>query len=481
MAENMYDLRSFITRLDEEGELARVKAEVDWKYELGAIARRVCGPPPGPALLFEKVKDYTIPVFVGGLHTVRRIAIALGLDPQTDEPSLVKEYLRRLENPIKPTIVKNGPCKENKYLGKEVDVLKFPVPWWNEKDGGRYVGTLHQVVTKDLETGWTNVGIYRMMVHEPNVCGIIISPFQHIGQMYRKYQKVNRPMPVAVSIGNDPVAILASASAYPGGVEEWSMAGALRGSPVELVKCETVDLEVPSHSEIVLEGEIPPHEERLEGPFGEHTGFYGAGIRPLPILKVNCITHRNNPIFRGTSLGIPVTEQHRITSFGQQTAAMAMYQKYGFPGVTAVSCPTGGDPDFCAVVAISKSYASHGLDAGRLLLSSKAGKLMKHIIVVDDDIDAFDFNQVLWAINTRVQASRDIYITRGENGSKLDASVPYDYVGYTDKMVIDATWPIGPDFKPRDEWDGGTHPPKIETSEEMQKLMEKRWAEYGIG
>ena len=192
MAENIYDLRSFITRLDEEGELARVKTTVNWKYELGAISRKVFGPPPGPALLFENVRDYNTPVFVGGVHTLKRIAIALELTPNTDETSLIQEYANRLDNPIEPIIVKDGPCKENKYSSSEVDVLKFPVPWWNEQDGGRYIGTWHQVVTKDPESDWTNVGTYRMMVHESNVCGIQFSPSQHINQMYVKYQKMDK-------------------------------------------------------------------------------------------------------------------------------------------------------------------------------------------------------------------------------------------------------------------------------------------------
>ena len=133
MVNTIYDLRSFIKRLDEEGELARIKVEVDWKFELGAVARKAYGPPPRPALLFEKVKDYKTPVFTGGLHTFRRMAIALELNHDTDENSLIQKYVDRMQNPIKPVIVKDGPCKENKLFGKDVNVLKFPVPWWAEK------------------------------------------------------------------------------------------------------------------------------------------------------------------------------------------------------------------------------------------------------------------------------------------------------------------------------------------------------------
>lgn len=481
MAEDIYDLRSFIKRLDEEGELARIKVEVDWKHELGAIAAKVYGPPPGPALLFEKVKDYDIPVFTGGLHTARRLAIALGLDPQIDEVSLVREYARKLEHPIKPVLVKDGPCKENKYFDDDVDLLKFPVPWLNEKDGGRYIGIWHQVVTKDPETGWTNVGTYRMMVHEPNVCGIQFSPFQHIAMMYAKYEKMNRPTPVAVTIGNDPVAMLVASSPFAAGVNEWAMAGSLRGKPMELVKCETVDLEVPAYSEIVLEGEIPPGEKRPEGPFGEHTGYFGAGVRPLPIVKVKCITHRNNPVFRSSVLGRPIDEEHRITSINCATHALAMYETAGFMGVTQVNFPAGGDPWFAAIIAVKKTYPSHALDAGRLLLSSKVGKFVKHVIVVDDDIDVYNLDNVLWALNCRFQAGRDGYITHRESGSRLDPSVVHDWLGITDKEIFDATWATTPDFPPREDWGGERHPPEVRPSEELRNRIEKRWKEYGIG
>jgi len=316
-------------------------------------------------------------------------------------------------------------------------------------------------------------------VHEPNMCGIQFSPFQHIAMIYAKYQKMNRNMPIAVTIGNDPVAALVSASPFPIGVNEWDMAGALRGEPIELVKCETCDLEVPAYAEIVLEGELIP-EKRQEGPFGEHTGFYGAGIRPLPVVKINCITHRNSPIFRGTAAGVPITEETRVTAMGMVTNSLAIFKQSGFPGIVNVNCPAGGDPNFSAIISIKKSYPSQGLDAGRLLLSSKAGKFMKHIIVVDDDINVFDLNQVLWAINTRLQAGRQVYITHNESGSRLDPSVREDMIGITDKMILDATWTTTPEFPPRKDWGGETHPPKVETSKEMQEFIAKRWQEYGI-
>ncbi|MBN2059525.1 MAG: UbiD family decarboxylase [Deltaproteobacteria bacterium] len=474
------DLRSFITRLEEEGELARIKVEVNWDLELGAIARKAYGPPVLPALLFENIKDYDTSVFTGGVATFRRIAIALGLSPESDENHIVNEYLKRIEHPIKPVIIKDGPCKENKLFGADVDMLRFPVPRWAEKDGGRYIGTWHQVITRDPETGWTNVGTYRMMVHEANICGIMISPSQHIGMIHKKYERLKKVMPIAVSIGFDPVAMFVSGAPFPAYVNEWDIAGGLRGRPIEMVKCETIDLEVPAYSEIVLEGEVSMEDLREEGPFGEHTGYYGGGVRKLPTVKIKCITCRNTPILRGSAVGVPVTEQTRLSGFVWTTTALSMYKNAGFPGVTAINCPAGGDPEYSAIIAINKSYPSQALDAGRLFLSSKVGNQMKHIIVVDDDINVYDLEQVLWAFNMRVQAGRDIYITSNESGSRLDPSVPHEQIGLTDKMIVDATWNTTYKFPPRPEWGGKVFPPVVATGPEMLEYINKRWHEYGI-
>jgi 4-hydroxy-3-polyprenylbenzoate decarboxylase len=222
-------------------------------------------------------------------------------------------------------------------------------------DGGRYIGTGDAIITRDPENGEINIGTYRIMVHESNIIGIQFSPFQHIAMIQNKYKAMNKPTPVAVTIGTEPACMLVSITPVPAGVSEWDVAGALRQRPLEVVKGETVDVYVPAGAEIVLEGEIPLNETRLEGPFGEHTGFYGGGKRPLPIIRVNCLTHRHNPIFRGSVLGKPVTEDHRCLSLTLAAQALAMYKATGFPGVTAVNCPAGGDPIFACHC---KSYAN---------------------------------------------------------------------------------------------------------------------------
>jgi 4-hydroxy-3-polyprenylbenzoate decarboxylase len=456
-----------------------VKVEVDWNLEIGAIVERNFRD-KGPALLLENIKGHSIPFFVGGLQTPRRIAIALEMDPCSGEKEIVHEFWRRIKTPLKPERVASGPCKEEILKGKEIDLFRYPVPLWNEQDGGRYIGTWHSVLVKDPETGWQNVGMHRMMLQDEHTCGMMFAPFQHMGLIYSKYEDLGKPMPVAVSIGNDPVCPMVSCAPFASGVNEWDMAGALRRSPLEVVVCETVDLEVPSHSEMILEGEIPPFERLEEGPFGEHTGFYGGGKTRKTFMRVQCITQRRNPILRGTLEGVPINEDHQVTSISHAALALKLFEDVGIPGVRAVNFPACGDPWLSAIISIKKSYHGQSLDAAKVLMGSKIGRFVKHVIVVDEDVNPFRLEEVLYAINTRFQAGKDLVITRNESGSLLDPSVPFEQKGVTDKMILDATWSMTYEYKPREEWGGLPHPPKVTVSEKMKKLIENRWETYGI-
>jgi len=473
------DLRSFIVALESSGELARVTVEVDWNLEIGAIVERNFRE-RGPALLFENVKGYRTPLFVGGLQTLRRIAIALEMDPDSSEEAIIRDYVRRIQTPLRPRVVKSGWCKEEIIQGKDVDLFRYPAPLWNEQDGGRYIGTWHSVVVKDPETGWQNVGIHRMMIHDSNSCGIMFAPFQHMGLIYRKYENLGESMPAAVSIGNDPVCPMVSCAPFPAGVDEWEMAGALRQVPLEVVKCKSIDLHAPAHSEIVLEGEIRPFERFDEGPFGEHTGFYAGGRRENPLFRVNCITQRKNPIFRGSLEGTPVVEDHQVTSINHSALALKLFDDVGIPGIRAVNFPACGDPWLSAVISIRKNYHGQSLDAAKVLMGSKIGRFVKHVFVVDEDVNPFNLEEVLYAINTRFQAGKDLVVTRNESGSILDPSVPFHQRGVTDKMILDATWPMTHEHQPREEWGGLTHPPMVKVSERMKELVESRWKSYGI-
>jgi len=475
----IYDLRSFISALEKKGELARIKVEVDWHLEIGAIVERNFRN-RGPALFFEKVKDSRIPFFVGGLQTPKRIAIALDMDLESSEEDLIREYSKRIKTPLKPERVNDAPCKEQILKGDEIDLFSYPAPLWHEGDGGRYLGTWHSVVVRDLETGWQNVGMHRMMIHDSKICGVMFAPFQHIGLIYQKYEKLGKPMPIAVSIGNDPVCPIVSCAPFGAGIDEWDMAGALRKSPLKVIRCETADLNVPAHSEIVLEGEVPPFKRREEGPFGEHTGFYGGGKTEKTFIHVRCITQRKNPILRGSLEGTPVVEDHQVTSLNHAALALRLFEEVGIPGIRSINFPACGDPWLSAIISIKKNYHGQSLDAAKVLMGSKIGRFLKHVYVVDEDVDPFNLEEVFYAINTRFQASRDLIVTRNESGSSLDPSVPFEQKGVTDKMILDATWSMTSEYKPREEWGGLTHPPMVKVDERIRERVERRWKSYGI-
>jgi UbiD family decarboxylase len=238
----------------------------------------------------------------------------MGLPQETPVKDLINEYRRRIDKPIDPVLVNCGPCKENIVRGEDLDLLKFPVPYWHPRDGGRYIGTWYALISKDLETGTRNAGLYRMMVVDKDTIAIGFLPFSHLGLHYSKAEDAGKPLPVAAVIGCDELLVMAAAAPYPYGVDEIAMAGALKQMPIELVKCETSNIEVPANAEIILEGEILPYERVEEGPFGEHTGYHGGPVRMRPIFKVKCITYRNNPILRGTVLTKPINESSVIQS-----------------------------------------------------------------------------------------------------------------------------------------------------------------------
>ena len=288
------DLRGHIDKLEQEGELQRIKVEVDWDVEISAIMRQVFKQ-NGPACLFEKVKDSRFSVFSGSLFRHKKYALSIDAPPNLRD--MIQRVLHCMNNPIDPVMVNSGPCKENIDMGDKIDLGIFPVPRWHHLDGGKYIGTLGAVITKDPETGIKNVAVYRQQMQGKNKVGI--NPEQQGGIHLRKYRTMNKPMPVATCIGVPPSVLAAALTKAPYGQDELGIAGAIAGEPIPLVKCETVDLEVPANAEIVLEGVILPQERKPEGPFGEHTGYHGGPVRMRPIFKTTAILHRNDPIFRG--------------------------------------------------------------------------------------------------------------------------------------------------------------------------------------
>lgn len=479
------DLREYLTKLEQEGELQRIEEEVDWNLEVGAVIRRAYDL-RAPAPLFEKIKGYPKGYRILGApagfsrsgREYARIAISMGMKPEAGVGELIEEYIRRKKAPIKPMIVSSGPCKENILLGDKADLLKFPVPFLHDGDGGRYIGTWHLVVTRDPDTGWTNWGVYRLMVHDASSMGGLVSPTQHIGMMYyQKYEARNQPMPFAVVIGTEPVSPLIAGSFIPLGINEVDVIGGLRGEPVQLVKCETVDLEVPATAEIVIEGEMMPYERRNEGPFGEYTGYRSAHFgSPKPVYRVKAITHRNDPIMPVSCMGVPVDDDHSTMSVTVAGEVLDDLRSKGFP-VKMVALP----PE-CAshviVVSTKTPYPYFAKKIAHAIWASSAGAILYWVVVVDEDVDATNLNEVLHCMFTRCHPDRGVY--------KVPNAPIYPNIStFTDPedrltgrgayCLFDATWPKH--WKPEDT------PVKasfdVSWPKEIQERVLSKWTKYG--
>lgn len=484
------DLRQWIDKLEEEGELARVKAKVNWDLEIGGITQEVFDK-GDPALLFENIKDHEDTIcrkfFTGSLASYGRIALMMGLPTDTPPKELVKTYMERLENPIKPKLVSTGPVKKNIIGADKVDLFQFPAPKWRELDGGRYIGTCDGVVTKDPETGWVNIGLYRRMILNKNQTGITIIPGQHIWMHWRKHRKLGKKtMPMAMVIGWDPVLPMVSCSIQPIGVCEYDVMGGVRQEPVELVKCETIDLEVPASAEIVIEGEISLDFDsfQMEGPFGEFQGYYGSLASKKPVFTCNCIMHRDDPILQGTLEGRPINEDHHMESINL-SALLWRYLNERMPGVLGVNAhPSTGWTN--VFIQIDNSYLGQVYEAAHGVWSLPASfQIGKNIMVVDDDIDIFDLNQLSWAFATRVYPPRDIIQIPGVTLVTDPSIHPKDRIGgrgetriMAVRLLIDGTKFIG---NPRaEEWGGEKFAPVAYASKELLQSIRSRWEEYGI-
>lgn len=467
------DLRSFIEKIQDEGELLRVKEEVDWYLEIGAFMRKALDEKERYALLFEKIKDYpeNHKFFGNTFANHSKYALALGLPKNTPVGEIIKEYRKRVANLIKPKIVDDGECKENILKDDEVNLLKFPVPHLHRMDGGRYIGTFHCVITKDPDTGWTNVALYRNMVHDEKTLGIYMHRPHHGAQILRKYVAMGKPMPVAIAIGQEPVNILAAFHSAEAGVSEWEVAGGLRGAPVELIRCETIDLEVPTTAEIVIEGEIPPNELRDEGSFGEYTGYMAGGRAPRPIIRVKCITYRDNPIMTGTLNGKPYTEQHVMISVGLS----AMLEKLLIDdlklGVKAVYYPPSSVLHG-VIVSLKQEYPGQAKRVAEAIWASPLGLYSDYVFVVGEDINPTDVEEVLWALCTRCKPDRDITIIQRERASLcLPSLTPEERVKEIGcKILFEALFPA--------EWPKEWIPTVVDWFDwptEVRKKVEEKW------
>jgi len=470
------DVREFISRLEEEGEAQRIEEDVSWNLEAGAMIRR-SNEAGLPAPFFQKVKGYPegYRLFGEALNSFKRIAIAIDMHPDTHGKELIEEYLRRKQQSIKPVLVNDGPCKENVHIGNEVDLLEFPVPMVHEGDGGRYIGTFHLTITKDLESDWVNWGMYRHMLHNKNTMAIQADPHTHLGIMHtQRYEPRNKPIEVAIAIGVEPISTLCAASPIPYGVSEVDIAGGIRGEPVELIKCETVDLAVPATSEIVIEGEIRPNETMDEGPFGEFTGYIGGHREPRQVIHVKAVTHRNNPILTMGSEGIPVTNSHAIMSVTRAAEFLELLRAQGLP-VTSVSEPAEA-AQLLAVVAV-RAGSARADDIAHAIWGSRVGTSTPYIIIVEDDVDPFNMAQVLHALVSRCHPYTGIVKVEHATGMALLPWLSRHQQKYLlgARAYFDCTWPR--------DWDPAEVPKKSSFANiyplEVQRKALARWRKYG--
>jgi len=426
------DLRTYLSYLEDKGQLLRVQEEVDSKFEIAAGIRKTSDI-QGPALLFEKVKGFPGWRVLGGLFATRKlIALALGIP----EDRLLEQYLTLEEKRIPPEIVETGPVKEICWKGDQVDLRRLPMVTHSEKDCGPYV-TIGVQIGKDPDTGIRNVSIHRMLLLGKDRLSLWAPADHHLGRMILKAEDKGKGMKVATAIGVDPAIIIGSQAKVPWGVDEFYVAGGLRGAPVKLVPCETIDVEVPAAAEIVIEGVAIPGERVPDGPYGEYPGCYSEA-KQSPVVKVTAITMRQNPIYQTALTGFPVTENHTLIEYANAAVIYREARKI-VPEVKAVHVTPGGTFRHHVVVSVKKRHDEEARNVIVGLLALGLG--LKQVTVVDEDIDVRDPVDVEWALSTRMQPDQDIIIVPRLACSTLDPSVPKPRT--TAGWGIDATMPVG--------------------------------------
>ncbi|MCL5961201.1 MAG: UbiD family decarboxylase [Chloroflexi bacterium] len=465
------DLRDWLERVDDLGQL-RVLNGADWDHEIGTVTEIVYNKMNAPAVLFDSVPGYPAGyrVLVNALGSTQRLALTLGLPSGATAQEMKRFWkVRAGQGMIDPTFVEHGPVLENVHRGDEIDILEFPVPKWHDQDGGRYVGTGNITITQDPDTGWVNCGTYRVMVHDAQHLGFYISPGQH-GRIHRsKYLEAGRPCPVAISFGHHPLFFLTGAFEVPFGVSEYAFNGGILGRPVEVIRGPITGLPIPAESEVAIEGVAMPGDTRLEGPFGEWTGYYASKARPEPVIEIKAIYHRNNPILLGYPPAKPSVAQAHYRAIIRSALIEKQLEAAGVPDVKGVWSHEAAGARMLNVVSIKQRYPGHARQAGAVAAQCSAGaRMSRYVVVVDDDIDPTDLQEVIWAIATRTDPERSIDIMKRCWSGPLDPMIRPGEPGLASRAIIDATRPY--------EWIN-EFPPVVGASKEDKDAVLARWGE----
>jgi 4-hydroxy-3-polyprenylbenzoate decarboxylase len=473
------DLRAWIALLEREGELARVSAEVDPDLEVTEIVDRTVKS-GGPALLFERPKGSSHSLLINQFGTERRMCLALGVERLDDIGARVEDVLE-LQPPqglmdkvrglkklksiadSRPRSVRSGPCQEVVLTGDDADLDALPIQRCWPGDPAPFV-TLPAVITRDPRTGGRNVGMYRMQKIDGR------STYMH-WQLHKDGRAdwlfTDGRMEVAVALGLDPVTTYSGSAPLPKHIDELMLAGFLRGEPVELVRAKTVDLEVPADAEIVLEGTIEEGDMGLEGPFGDHTGYY-TPPEPFPVFRLSAITMRRDAIYASIVVGKPPQEDAWLGKATERIFLPAV--RMTVPEIVDYDLPVAGAFHNCCIVSIRKRFPGHARKVMHAIWGLGMLSLTKAVVVVDEHVDVHDYEEVFFYVGANVDPKRDVVLTEGPL-DHLDHAPTLQFVG--GKIGIDAT-AKGP-LEGTREW-----PEEIRMSEEVRERVDARWDEYGI-
>ncbi|MGD2180166.1 UbiD family decarboxylase [Lusitaniella coriacea] len=482
------DLRGFIKLLEEKGQLRRINALVDSDLEIAEISNRMLQA-GGPALLFENVKGASFPVAINLMGTVERICWAMNRENPQELEELGKK-LAMLQQPKPPKKLSQAvdfgkvlfdvlkakpgrnffpPCHEVVIEGENLDLNTLPLIRPYPGDAGKIV-TLGLVITKDVETGTPNVGVYRLQLQSPTTMTVHWLSVRGGARHLRKAAEAGGKLEIAIALGVDPLLIMAAATPIPVDLSEWLFAGLYGGSGVKLAKCKTLNLEVPANSEFVLEGTITPGEVLPDGPFGDHMGYYG-GVEDSPLIRFHCMTHRQDPIYLTTFSGRPPKEEAMMAIALNRIYTPILRQQVS--EIVDFFLPMEALSYKAAIISIEKAYPGQARRAALAFWSALPQfTYTKFVIVVDKNINIRDPRQVVWALSSKVDPSRDVFILPDTPFDSLDFAS--QKIGLGGRMGIDATTKIPPETE--HEWGE-----VLESDPDIAAMVERRWAEYGLG
>jgi UbiD family decarboxylase len=470
------DLRRWLSDVKNLGELTSIDG-ADWNKEIGTLVE-LNAKAHGPALLFDHIKDYPagFRILAGSMSSSKRLNLTLGLPNELEGLDLIrlmKDKMHAWSNTVSdysPHDVEDGVVFENVQEAERIDLFKFPAPLWHEEDGGRYIGTGAACIMRDPETGWVNLGTYRVMLHDQRSTGLFIAPRHHGRLIMNKYWKSGQPCPVAISLGHHPLVLFAGSLALPAGTSEYDYIGSVMGERMPVVRGRITGLPIPAFSEAAIEGYLHPGDLKNEGQFGEWPGYYVSEAKPEPVVRVQAVYHRHDPILMGAWPGRPPHDNTYRNCIIKSANLWELLERAGVRGITGIYRPEAGAANLLTIVGIKQMFHGHARQVGTV-----ASQLLSHptryLVVVDDDIDVTNLEDVVWGICTRTDPIRSITIIDDIHVNILDPMVRSRFdkgAGHTGSCaVIDACKP----YQLLEQF-----PKTAESSEDFKKFVRSKWA-----